>query len=542
MTETSAEAGAPVTSLPKARRRRLDREWLFAAFLFIAGLVICGLTARRGIQPNDEGLMLQAASRIAAGEVPYRDFWWFYPPGQPYLLAGLWKLSGPSLVDWRVVRVIADATVAVLAWRLAANRAPGWLALLAWLSALLAMAYPSGPHPFPIALALALGALLLFQRHPAWAGVLVGACAAWRIEFAAYLALGLAMAMALNPSAKERDRGLVRAGAAALITALVLYLPVVAMAGPGNSWDLLIRYPATEFGDYQGLPFPLAYDGPLNTSSLGGFLSDSLENLLVWWLPLAAVVGFAGACGTLLAGFRRESDWAVPATMVFGLGMAHYLVVRADVFHTAPLVVVGSVLAAWAVASWLRPGRRLPVFRRAVVVAGAVLASISLAWAVLEGLDRQWLLVRQPVAQLAAPGAGGVQADPRLARPLGDAVAQARRFARPGQPIYVLGRRADITTSGAPIFYVLAQRPNPTRYDIPAPGVVTSAPVQREIIRDLRASRPPVIVRWDSPVTAAPEPNRSGRSSGIRLLDGWIAANYREQSRYGNWIILTPRR
>ena len=39
-----------------------------------------------GIQPNDEGLMLQAAARIAHGEVPYRDFWWFYPPGQPYLL------------------------------------------------------------------------------------------------------------------------------------------------------------------------------------------------------------------------------------------------------------------------------------------------------------------------------------------------------------------------------------------------------------------------------------------------------------------------
>ena len=27
--------------------------------------------------------MLQAAARIADGQVPYRDFWWFYPPGQP---------------------------------------------------------------------------------------------------------------------------------------------------------------------------------------------------------------------------------------------------------------------------------------------------------------------------------------------------------------------------------------------------------------------------------------------------------------------------
>src|SRR6202008_3588841 len=82
--------------------------------LFLAAAVISGITALDGIQPNDEGLMLQAAARIADGQVPYSDFWWFYPPGQPLLLAGLWELFGPSLVPWRVLRVLCDATVAVL--------------------------------------------------------------------------------------------------------------------------------------------------------------------------------------------------------------------------------------------------------------------------------------------------------------------------------------------------------------------------------------------------------------------------------------------
>ena len=48
-----------------------------------------------GVQPNDEGLMLQAAARIHGRPGPYRDFWWFYPPGQPYLLGGLRACSGP---------------------------------------------------------------------------------------------------------------------------------------------------------------------------------------------------------------------------------------------------------------------------------------------------------------------------------------------------------------------------------------------------------------------------------------------------------------
>jgi hypothetical protein len=534
-TASGASQAAPATADLEPRR-----EWLIAAILLLAGVALCSLTALRGIQPNDEGLMLQAAARIAGGEVPYRDFWWYYPPGQPYLLAGLWELGGPSLLDWRIVRVLANAVVAVLAWRLALERSTPALALLAWAAALLAMAYPSGPHPFPLALAFALGALLLFERHPAWAGILVGACAAWRIEFAAYLGLGILLALATSPERTAHRRGIIQLLGASTLTAAVLYLPVVVQAGVGPSWDLLVWYPLTEFGDYQSLPFPLAYDGPLNTSSLGGFLSDSAENLLAWWLPLAAVLGFAGALAALLGSFRRSTDWPVVATIVFGIGMAHYLLVRADIFHTAPLVVTGSVLAAWAFTAW-RTRELSPTVRKALVGTGAVVAAASLAYAIVEGADRQWLLLRAPAAMVEAPPADGVRAEPDLARPLSQAVAEARRLSAPGEPIYVMGRRADITTAGAPLFYVLAGRPNPTRYDIAAPGVVTSAPVQEEIVADLRSSRPPVIVRWDSPRTAAPEPNRAGRSSGVRILDRYVDSAYRETARFGDWVILTPR-
>ena len=276
------------------------------AALFVAGVVISGVTALHGIQPNDEGLMLQAVERITDGQVPYRDFWWFYPPGQPYLLSGLHELTGPSLLTWRIVRVLADASVAVLAFSLARRGAGPRLSLAAWAAAILAMAYPSGPHPFPIALALVLGALLAFEQRPALAGVLVGAAAAWRIEFAAFAGLAILVA---------RPDGLRRFALAAVATAAALYLPVVIAAGIGPSWDLLVDYPLTDFRDYQTLPFPLSYDGPLNTGSPGGFLKDSAEPLALYYLPLALVLGLAGAvgragqaAGRAAAGSRRASS------------------------------------------------------------------------------------------------------------------------------------------------------------------------------------------------------------------------------------------
>jgi hypothetical protein len=534
------------------------------ALLFAGAALLSGVTMLNGIQPNDEGLMLAAAARIADGQVPYSDFWFFYPPGQPYLLAGLWELFGPSLLPWRILRVLCDAGVAVLAWALAVRGgASQRLALASWLAAALAMAYPSGPHPFPVVLVLALAALLLFEDRPLTAGALAGVAAAWRIEFAAYLGLGIVLAYAVRGAADRRGfdaaafaRDAGGFAATALATALLLFAPVVTAAGFSDSWDLLVRYPVEDFGDYQSLPFPLDYDGPLNTGSLGGFLSDSAENLLLFYLPLALVVGLAGALLALALRFRRER-WPEVATAVFALGTAHYLVTRPDAFHTAPLAVMVAILAAWAIARRREPepepatadgpgrpgatGRTRPSARRVAALAGVALAAVGLAYAIVEGLDRRWLELRTDYAELRLPPADGVRVREAARTPLERAVRYVRGRVPPRRPIYVATRRSDLVTSGHPLFYVLADRPNPTRYDIQAPGVVTTAPVQREIVRDLRRTRTPVVVRWAAPLTAAPEPNKGGESTGVTILDDHLRSAYRPEARYGDFVILELR-
>jgi hypothetical protein len=89
---------------------------------------------------------------------------------------------------------------------------------------------------------------------------------------------------------------------------------------------------------------------------------------------------------------------------------------------------------------------------------------------------------------------------------------------------------------------VILQRPNPTRYDVMQPGVVTTAKVQREMARDLVRSRAPVVVRWVAPAARRGEPNGSARSSRVHILDRTIRARYRRLVRYGDYLILVRRR
>src|SRR3954468_20621431 len=198
--------------------------------------------------------MLQAAARIASGEWPYRDFWFNYGPGQPLVLAALWKATGPSLLAWRIVRVALDATVSVLAFALVRRAAPAWLALLAGMAAAAAMAWPTGPGPNPAALALVLGALLLARRRAGLAGVLCGVAAACRPEVGAAGALAAALA-----------GGGWRALAGAAAAAALAWAPFAAVA-PGDAYDDTIGFLRRQH--LQRLPLPLDYDGGLDPNKL----------------------------------------------------------------------------------------------------------------------------------------------------------------------------------------------------------------------------------------------------------------------------------
>jgi hypothetical protein len=483
------------------------------AVLFVLAALLSGVTIRWGINPHDEGLVLQAGARVADGQLPYRDFYANYGPGQ-YELAGLLHLIfGPSLLVWRVVHVALDATVALLAYVIARRDAPEPLALGAWLAVAAVMAFPSIPHPNPTALAFAFGALLLARRWPAGAGAVAGLAFFFRFDLGAAAVIGAALAAA----AAGGRRAAVRALAVGTVVAVVPLVPFV-IASPHDFWDQTFGF-ALDQQSLQRLPLPGAWHGGFQPNKFVEFYAPYLliGGLALW----------------LVAAIRVRAPLRLWAPLPLALAGLSYLLARPDVYHLVPLAAVLPVLLATAAARERAAGHLL----------GAGALAVVLALIMLQGLDRKRIeLFGQPqLARIDVDVADGVEAPRAEAAALGELVRYVRARVPPGQPIFVANPRFDLVTVGNPLVYVLADRPNPTRYDVMQPGVVTTAPVQREIVRDLERVRPRLVIRWLSPLADTPEPDGAGHSSGVHVLDDYLRSRYVEIRRFGDYAVLQRR-
>lgn len=540
--------------------------------LYAGALAISAFTLRRGGAEFDEGIVLQAAARIADGQLPYADFSWPYGPGHAYLLGWSFDLFGPSLIGWRVVRAVADATVAVAVYALARRGgAPPWAALAGWLAAACAMAQPTSATPLTPALALGLLAIVAAtgaRPRVGLAAALTALAVIWRPDFGLYAGLAVLAALLLSPRSRgpraagpgeRRPRWRTAAIYAGLTAALTLlaFLPFLIAAGPADLYDSLLGASLRE-RDWWTLPFPWVYDGPLRLWPPGALVEDA-KDLLGFYLPALALAGLllTAVLAALALRGRTRPGPLLAALGVLALGCLAYLLSRPDEFHATPLIAVLAAAIPVAAAPFLPPRallpghpnregdvpddirRESPPRRVGTSVAAVAATAVLLAFAIHGIANRGSALLQPPeLAAIDLPVADGAQAPPAEARALAQMARAVQRVVPPGEPIYTVTRRSDLVRFNQPLVYVLAGRPNPTQSDF---GIQTSAAAQRELIAELERTRPRAIVRWTAAASTVREPNLRGRPTGVRLLDSWVADRYRLLARYGDYEILVPR-
>ncbi len=312
-------------------------------------------------------------------------------------------------------------------------------------------------------------------------------------------------------------------------------------AGIPSVWDGLIAASARDTGAWR-LPFPLAYEGGLDASSVRALAEDA-KDVLTFYVPLAAVTALVLAAGLAgVAGLRaRRADpyrarqpahpgisEALAGLLVLGGGMTLYFLGRADDLHAQPLAAVACGALPLAAALAPETARIRPV--------AAALVGVLLVAGVANRVSA--LVVPPDLERVHVPGVPGIKVPPQEARAIPRLVRHVQRLTEPGEPIYVAPRRSDLVALSDPLIHTLVRRPNVLRRD-----VFLQAPEreQRAIVAALERARPPVVVRWLDPASTRPEPNARGRSSGSRVLDRHLARTYRREARYGAYEILRRR-
>ena len=475
--------------------------------LLAAGALISGFTILRRIDPFDEGVVLEAARRVMQGQVPHRDFLWAYGPADPYLMAGLFKAFGVSLLDWRILRVVSDAASALAVFVLARRLAGTKLALLAWLAAACAFAQPTSANPQAEAFAFGLWALVLVTGEEdtgrlrlGGAAALTAVCAAWRPDFGAYTLAACLTALAFGPG-RRASRMSLYTGITVALTA-VIYAPLAA----GDKHPRRnVRHDAAVRSARLGLR-----RGPRRYARryyARGYISSSL------------------ALSAVLSLLRR---WELPRRLspMFVLGAAAllYMLSRTDDVHTSPLIAAVVVLLAAVAAA--------DIDRRLAVLPLAVLLLLALYGA----SNRLSALVRPPhLVTVHVAVADGVKDTPANAHALERVVPLVRRLVPPGGYLYVAPRRSDLVTLNNVTLYVLTERNDPLSIDF---STQSKPSVQRHIVSVLARVKPRVVVRWTDPLSSRPEPNSRGRSSGSHILDQWLGQNYRLRERDGFYDVL----
>jgi hypothetical protein len=500
---------------------------LALSFLFLFAGVF------RELNPYDEGLSVYSAARVGSGEVPYRDFWAGYTPGEFYTLAALFKTFGYSILVERIWDTLIRWALSLVVYGIARRVSSPLLAILPWAATVLILGscggygYPAFPALlFSLTSSLFLMNFLSGQRR-FWltlSGVCIGLAGIYRHEFGFFTWLATGSVLTLFAIAKQQNPlklHLIFTGGI-LIPVAPVFLYFVNVVPLADLWSDLVVYPAVIYRKARYLPGPAFFP----VSMAPGFL------FRIWaqyYTPLAV---YALACVVILRRYLRGRSMRWKVLLLALLGVLFCLLgsVRVDFIHLIPATLAALTLLA----------ALLFEFRRSIdsmwkwMICALVIAWFSITYFVLPA--KSWFTTLRlnwpPPLMSSLERAHYMRVDPELE----EAVLFIQDKVPAGESIYVGSTRHDRVIVNDIMFYFLAGRRSATRYHDLEPGVVTTIPVQEEAIQALRMKQTKYVVLY-SGFQGSDEPNESARSSGVMLLDNFFHENFRHVRQFGLYEI-----
>ena len=541
------------------RRAALVR-WVLV-FLVSFLVLFLGMTRRPSV--FDEGIVLTAAMRVAAGQIPHRDFYALYGPAQFYILAGLFKLFGKFLLVERLFDVFSKALVATTVYTIASAYCSKSIAGYTYVVALLWLfgldQWPASPM-VAVTLLNLIGSVLILPvfagrasaRRLSAAGAVAGVASLFRYDTG--IALLVVHACAISIAVYLRGSGISNRlrtfastfwpyllGFACVPLPPLLYYLSVAPIGP--LLHDMVLYPAKYYYRGRNLPFPGI--GLHTVEDLGIYLPIMIVAIALY-VVVAGYLGATGKDARNSAGMVEKQGWEGFLITLGLLTAAMYVkgYVRVSLFQMSLAIIPSLLLIAvlfqhrWSI---YRPAHILIV----CLMGTSFLPAASLAFHETKDFYLNHLSVTEyifsavrgvlPQAQASWCKSGnpltrGLCFLPEMDR--ARTIEFIQSHTRPDQQLYVGLTRHDKIFAADNITYFATQRLPATRWSELDPDLESRYDVQTQMVDEFERNVPPYIV-LDSEFAQENEPNDSSRSSGVTLLDDYIRDKYQQVASFG---------
>jgi hypothetical protein len=202
-------------------------------------------------RPQDEGLLLVYPELILSGMLPHRDFLATYPPGNFFLLAGVYELFGASVTVERLVGLIYRGALVFGVFSLAARRSPLVAAVCGMSTAILLVPLRLEAFNWVGGLAaLTWATVALMRGRMIWAGLLVGVAISFRLDLTP---AAIATTFVILRTQPEPHEGANRSLGWTLLAVVALFVCSIGVFSPQNMLNDLILDPVFYTGQARRL-------------------------------------------------------------------------------------------------------------------------------------------------------------------------------------------------------------------------------------------------------------------------------------------------
>ena len=546
-----------------------DHRILFESLLlFIAVAALLFLLSSRIVNLYDEGILLTGTMRTMAGQVLHRDFYYNYGPAQLYLLAGLFKLVGPSVLAERLADISFAAGLVVTLYALTRKFCGRHLAAGA---AMVGLLWAIGLFMTESLMIPALCTLILWaswlilpvrdvlsqRRRAVGAGVLTAIMFFFRYDvgieiIAANLVAVVIIRWLEKPATRRSTGGLITsvigpylvAFAITVAPAAIAYLSVAPLRD--LLYDIVI-YTAKYYRIGRELPFPIPRPGP------------AFGEIAVYLLPVILAISFWVVAHWAIARRRATADESEAPTpewvnLLVALGVTTAMISMKGLVRASVEGMYGGVMASVLIGAVLVQHRAsLNIWLRGLLtgtIALFALAALSSTWIQLfshthlQPLAINWIVTpgRQPPGpEFRSWCHQGTPITRGFCFLLDEDHIQTITYldahTHPEDYLYVGLPHHDRIFINDNITYFAAQRLPATKWSHFDPFLQNREDIQHEMIGELEQRKPPYVV-LDSEFDNLREPNGSAVSTGVHLLDDYISAHYKAVQQYGELTIL----